>query len=275
MVGTCAIDAAVGRPRRSTTITSARWCTRPQARHLQRRGNPHPSNDYTGNSELCTLFLRECAREGLNGRLLSSTVSCSWPNTPSCLTVPSLPRCVVSPMATATAPSTSGCKTFLLDGFSHRRLSDRHRQEALHRRADAQVPIYVNLLSNEARAVIGKTHEKTRPALKMLQDEGFVNRGYVDIFDAGPTVECEVKNIRSVRRSQKLAVLVGEPIGGRPPTSSATPGSSNTAPATATSGSIWTSTKPSFRPRWRPPSRWKMATWCASSIWIDPPAAQH
>ena len=75
-------------------------------------------------------------------------------------------------------------------------------------------PIYVNLLSNEARAVIGKTHEKTRPALKMLQDEGFVNRGYVDIFDAGPTVECEVKNIRSVRRSQKLAVLVGEPIGG-------------------------------------------------------------
>ena len=30
----------------------------------------------------------------------------------------------------------------------------------------------------------------------------------------GPTVECEVKNIRSVRRSQKLAVLVGEPIGG-------------------------------------------------------------
>ena len=49
---------------------------------------------------------------------------------------------------------------------------------------------------------------------KMLQDEGFVNRGYVDIFDAGPTVECEVKNIRSVRRSQKLAVLVGEPIGG-------------------------------------------------------------
>ena len=75
-------------------------------------------------------------------------------------------------------------------------------------------PIYVNLLSNEARAVIGQTHEKTRPAIKMLQDEGFVNRGYVDIFDAGPTVECDVKHIRSVRRSQKLAVLVGEPIGG-------------------------------------------------------------
>ncbi|MGL4714345.1 MAG: arginine N-succinyltransferase, partial [Aeromonas sp.] len=76
-------------------------------------------------------------------------------------------------------------------------------------------PIYINLLSKEARAVIGQTHDKTRPAIKMLQDEGFVNRGYVDIFDAGPTVECDVKNIRSVRRSKKLRVLVGEPIGGR------------------------------------------------------------
>ena len=42
-----------------------------------------------------------------------------------------------------------------------------------------------------------------------------MNRGYVDIFDAGPTVECDVKNIRSVRRSKKLRVLVGEPIGGK------------------------------------------------------------
>ncbi|MFL9708955.1 arginine N-succinyltransferase, partial [Aeromonas veronii] len=55
----------------------------------------------------------------------------------------------------------------------------------------------------------------TRPAIKMLHDEGFVNRGYVDIFDAGPAVECELQNIRSVRRSRRLAVQVGDPVGGQ------------------------------------------------------------
>ena len=51
-------------------------------------------------------------------------------------------------------------------------------------------PIYVNLLSKEAQQVINKVHDKTVPALRLLEAEGFARRkGYVDIFDAGPTVE--------------------------------------------------------------------------------------
>ena len=49
-------------------------------------------------------------------------------------------------------------------------------------------PIYANLLGKEAQEVIGQVHEKTKPALKLLEKEGFEHRGYVDLFDAGPTV---------------------------------------------------------------------------------------
>ena len=34
-------------------------------------------------------------------------------------------------------------------------------------------PIYTNLLSQEAQDVIGHVHEKTRPALRLLEREGF------------------------------------------------------------------------------------------------------
>ncbi len=63
--------------------------------------------------------------------------------------------------------------------------------------------------------MIGKVHEKTLPALRLLEKEGFSCRGYVDIFDAGPTVECDVRNIESVRHSQRCTVTIGEPGNGR------------------------------------------------------------
>jgi arginine N-succinyltransferase len=73
-----------------------------------------------------------------------------------------------------------------------------------------KLPIYINLLSQEAQDVIGQVHDKTRPALKLLEREGFTNRGYVDIFDAGPTVECDLRNIESVRHSIRAQVEISE-----------------------------------------------------------------
>lgn len=69
-------------------------------------------------------------------------------------------------------------------------------------------PIYANLLSPEAQAVIGHVHEKTKPALRLLQKEGFEHRGYVDLFDAGPTVEAKLENISTVRESFKGEVEI-------------------------------------------------------------------
>jgi arginine N-succinyltransferase len=71
-------------------------------------------------------------------------------------------------------------------------------------------PIYVNLLSKDAQDVIDKVHPQTVPALRLLEAEGFARRGYVDIFDAGPTVESNVNNIRTVNKSKRCQVIIGE-----------------------------------------------------------------
>jgi len=67
-------------------------------------------------------------------------------------------------------------------------------------------PLYTGLMSPEARAVIGQVHEQTRPALHMLETEGFRHKGLIDLLDGGPTVECPREAIRSVRESRSLQV---------------------------------------------------------------------
>lgn len=66
--------------------------------------------------------------------------------------------------------------------------------------------IYIPLLPKEAQDVIGKVHEKTAPALKILQGEGFRLQNIVDIFDAGPVVSCPRDEIRTARESIKAPI---------------------------------------------------------------------
>ena len=64
-----------------------------------------------------------------------------------------------------------------------------------------RTPIYVSLLDESAQAVIGQPHSSGRPALRMLEEEGFHYDRYVDIFDGGPTVVARTDAIRSVREA--------------------------------------------------------------------------
>ncbi|WP_292038686.1 MULTISPECIES: arginine N-succinyltransferase [unclassified Brevundimonas] len=73
-------------------------------------------------------------------------------------------------------------------------------------------PIYVELLPEPARAVIGKVHPQGVPAMALLESEGFRPNGLVDIFDAGPTVTCGRDNIRTVRDARVLTVEIGSEI---------------------------------------------------------------
>ncbi len=79
-------------------------------------------------------------------------------------------------------------------------------------------PIYTCLLSEEAQAAIGEVHPGTRPARKLLEGEGFRYSGYVDIFDAGPSLESPLKDIRAIRDSRLYQALAvnAEPKGGVP-----------------------------------------------------------
>ena len=75
-------------------------------------------------------------------------------------------------------------------------------------------PIYVPLLPKSAQDVIGKVHEHTQPALKLLEDEGFRFSGMVDIFEAGPLIQCRLADLRIVKESRNSRVdeIVSEGI---------------------------------------------------------------
>jgi arginine N-succinyltransferase len=77
-------------------------------------------------------------------------------------------------------------------------------------------PIYVSLLPENARAVIGEVHANTSPARAILEKEGFSWRGSVDIFDAGPVLEAETDAIRAVSESQFIPALQLKTSGSSP-----------------------------------------------------------
>jgi arginine N-succinyltransferase len=51
--------------------------------------------------------------------------------------------------------------------------------------------------------VIGQPHKESVPAVRNLEEEGFIFAGRVDIFDAGPVMTCERDKIRTVRDSRR------------------------------------------------------------------------
>ena len=69
-----------------------------------------------------------------------------------------------------------------------------------------RTPIYVALLSEGAKSVIGQPHPSGRAALRMLEEEGFVYDRYVDIFDGGPTVTTQTDRIRTMRESSSETI---------------------------------------------------------------------
>lgn len=74
-----------------------------------------------------------------------------------------------------------------------------------------QFPLYVDLMPQSAKNVIGQVHHETEPAVKLLHDEGFNVTDMVDIFDAGPVLQCSTTSIGAVKRCTKFQVSqVGE-----------------------------------------------------------------
>lgn len=69
-----------------------------------------------------------------------------------------------------------------------------------------KTPIYVAMLPESARSVIGQPHPTGRAALKMLENENFVWDSYVDIFDGGPTVTARTDKIKTVMEAEWLRV---------------------------------------------------------------------
>lgn len=75
-------------------------------------------------------------------------------------------------------------------------------------------PIYIFLLPKEVQEVIGKIHSSTWPAYHMLMEEGFYATNDVDVYDAGPKIQAQTTEIRTIKNScsEAVAEIVRTPI---------------------------------------------------------------
>ena len=172
-------------------------------------------NDYSGASEICTLFLQESHRKDGNGRFLSRCRFLFMAEHEERFS-----DCVIAEMR---GVSDENGRSPFYDWLEEHFLSIEFTKadyltgignKDFIAELMPKYPVYVSLLTKEAQKVINKVHTNTVPALRLLEAEGFSRRGYVDIFDAGPTVEAERSQIRTVRESNKYQVLIDDTCGG-------------------------------------------------------------
>lgn len=174
----------------------------------------HLTNDMTDTTEIGSLLLDKARRGGGNGLLLSRSRFLFMDCFPHCFSEKAFAemRGVSDPQGHSPFWDALGSKFFDME-FAE---AD-YRSVAGNRSFIAELmpkyPIYLPMLPDSARAVVGRVHEHTVPALAMLQSEGFNFNGLVDIFDGGPVVEAFVHNIRTVRETVKKHVLISrEPL---------------------------------------------------------------
>ncbi len=65
-------------------------------------------------------------------------------------------------------------------------------------------PVYLELLPEQAAAVVGKPHTASAAAMKLLEYEGMSYQGAVDIFDAGPVIEAPIEHLRSLKQCRAM-----------------------------------------------------------------------
>lgn len=166
----------------------------------------HLVMEHNGPSEIGSLFLSPAYRSGSNGRLLSL----------SRFVFIADHRQFFDPVTLAEMRGVIDDKggNVFWDALGH------HFFEVSLSKADSLVmkdkrfiaelmprhPIYIPLLPKAAQEVIGEVHPDTKPALKLLEGEGFAFAGMVDIFEGGPIVSCATDDIRTVRDSRATVV---------------------------------------------------------------------
>ncbi|MCF8472752.1 MAG: arginine N-succinyltransferase [Sphingomonadaceae bacterium] len=67
-------------------------------------------------------------------------------------------------------------------------------------------PVYIAMLQESAKTVIGVPHPSGRAAMRMLENEGFAWENYIDIFDGGPTMTARTDHIRSIREAKDVTI---------------------------------------------------------------------
>lgn len=169
------------------------------------------TNDHTGHTELCSLFLDSRHRRAKNGPLLAKARLLFIAEFAELFAPKVIAELRGRLDASGRSPFWDGLgRHFFAMEYSRADYLTGIGQKAFIAELMPRHPVYATLLPEAARAVIGEVHADSQPARAMLEAEGFRYEGYVDIFDAGPTLECFRDNIRAVRQSQCFAVKIGD-----------------------------------------------------------------
>lgn len=170
-------------------------------------------NECTGWTEVGSLFLKADRRKGGAGRLLSQSRYMLIGAEPELFNENVLAelRGVFTPDGACPFWDHVAHKFFPMDFDEADRMTGSTDKQFILDLAPRH-PIYVELLPEPARAVIGKVHPQGVPAMALLESEGFRPNGLIDIFDAGPTVSCGRDNIRTVRDARPLTVAIADEV---------------------------------------------------------------
>lgn len=167
-------------------------------------------NDFTGCSEVGSLFVRPEHRANGVGRALAQCrymLMAAQPERFRPRVVSEL-RGVVSPEGVSPFWEAVGRHFFRMDFSEADKLSATTDNQFI---LDLmpQHPVYVDLLPEAAREVIGKCHDQGEGARKLLEWEGFSFSNVVDIFDGGPLMSAPRDAIRTRREARRVRV---EPV---------------------------------------------------------------
>jgi len=170
-------------------------------------------NECTGWTEVGSLFLKADRRKGGAGRLLSQSRYMLIGAEPELFSENVLAelRGVFTPDGACPFWDHVAHKFFPMEFDEADRMTGSTDKQFILDLAPRH-PIYIELLPEAARAVIGKVHPQGVPAMALLESEGFRPNGLVDIFDAGPTVACGRDNIRTVRDARRLTVAIADEV---------------------------------------------------------------
>ncbi|MDR5750308.1 MULTISPECIES: arginine N-succinyltransferase [unclassified Caballeronia] len=169
------------------------------------------SHDLTGYAEVCSLFLSPRYRTAGVGGLLSRSrfmfIAQFRERFPQRLCAElrgHFDDSMESPFWNAVGSH------FYQIGFNEADYLSSHGKKSFLAELMPRYPVYLDLLPEAAQQVVGVTHRDTAPARKMLEAEGLRYENHVDIFDAGPVLECHITDLRTVRESVLAQVRIGE-----------------------------------------------------------------
>ncbi|RLU02065.1 MAG: arginine N-succinyltransferase [Ketobacter sp.] len=175
------------------------------------------TSDHSGASELCSLYLHPQYRHSKAGALLSKCRFLFMAQYPQLFAEKIIAELRGYLDDEGTSPFWEGLGRHFFDiEFSQADYLTALNQKQFIAELMPRYPFYTRFLPDSAREVIGKVHRETAPAKKLLENEGFRYEGCVDIFDAGPTLECYVNRVRAIRDSYLASRIQVEALQGYP-----------------------------------------------------------